>query len=210
MNKQILVGVLLGGAMFALSGCALFGGNDEPEAAGAEPVALDENGVALNRIPGTEAIDIPAGLANDKVLDAVEMAITGTRPGERNISAVSQWRPEMRDPENRWIQVGLRARMHYLCVCYRIEGSKLIPDVPTSRNLKQKGTSIHRKVPIWINNFSSLIKMQLYGIVNGNNCTGRVKNESGTAKQPVAFCQHCGAKVGEAANFCSSCGKALR
>jgi hypothetical protein len=79
---------------------------------------------------------------------------------------VSQWRLEARDPANKWIRIGLTARSHYLCVCYRIEGGKLIPDVPTSTNLKQDGIRIHRKVPVWINNLKPLISQRFYDLAN--------------------------------------------
>lgn len=144
-----------------LCGCALF----SPPEAESRPVVVD--GVRLNRIPGTMAIDIPSGLEDAKVLDAVERAIAGTHPGTRKVVMISQWRPELRDPENKWIRVGLTVRHHYLQVCYRIEGAKLIPDVPTSVNLKQDGTRIHRKVPSWINSLSVLISQQLYAENSG-------------------------------------------
>lgn len=57
----------------------------------------------------------------------------------------------------------MTVRRHYLCVCYRIENGSLVPDVPTSTNLKQSGVKIHRRVPGWINGFNALISQQLYG-----------------------------------------------
>ena len=128
------------------------------------PVLAD--GQRLNRIPGTEPIEIPQGISDAQALDAVETAIRGTNPGERVNHWVSQWRLEARDPANAWIRVGLTARNHYLCVCYRIEGGKLVPDVPTSTNLKQDGIRIHRKVPMWINNLRPLIAQRLYDMSN--------------------------------------------
>ncbi|MBO4287886.1 MAG: hypothetical protein J5985_06950 [Kiritimatiellae bacterium] len=124
------------------------------------PVAAD--GTRLNRIPGTESIPIPNGLTDVQVLDAVESAIKGTGAGDRNIYWVSQWRVENRDPANKWVQVVLTARAHILHVCYRIENGALIPDVPSSSNLKQNGTRIHRKVPQWINQLNVLISSRLY------------------------------------------------
>lgn len=167
-----------------------------------EPVPRDENGVALNRIPGVESIAIPAGLSDGQVLDAVELAIAGTRPGERNNAWVSQWRPELRDPANRWIRVGLSVRQHYLCVCYRIENGRLVPDVPTSTNLDQDGSSIHRKVPGWMNRLRSLIQMRLYGLANGTTC-------SGTGADGGRFCEKCGAKASASARYCADCGGRL-
>ena len=226
MKKLLIVGLL------AVAGCGIFRGS------GGGSVSQDENGNAIYRIAGTVAVDIPAGVSDSQALDAVELAINGTSPGERNNSWVSKWRPELRDPENRWIRIGLNVRQHYLCVCYRIEGNKLIPDVPTSRNLNQKGTSIHRKVPAWINNFSNLVQMQMYGLANGSNCIGtkastkkrKMEAEARTAEAEAvkaeaqaaeaedhaekavgtAFCSHCGAKVSKVANFCSSCGKKIK
>lgn len=197
-----------------------------------------EVGTVLNRIPGTEAIEIPEAMTDKQALDAVEMALNGTSPGERNNSWVSKWRPEMRDTGNRWIRVGLKARQHYLCVCYRVEGRSLVPDVPTSTNLGQNGVRIHRKVPIWINNLKPLIQMQMYGIVNGTNCIGTkasarnrrmlaearqaeaqavkaeadaaVASEQAEKVAPPSFCSHCGAKVSAAANYCGSCGRKIK
>ena len=152
--KQTLLTV---GFCSCLCGCALFSPSDTDSTS-----AVTVDGVRLNRIPGTLPVDIPQGLADTAVLDAVERAISLTKPGTRKIAIISQWRPELRDPENKWIRVGLTVRTHYLQVCWRIEGTKLIPDVPTSTNLKQDGTKIHRKVPVWINNLGVLISNQLY------------------------------------------------
>lgn len=149
-----------------LSGCCLFG-----TAKDSRPLSAD--GVRLNRIQGVSSVDIPAGLNDKQVLDAVEKAITGTHPGNRKVAMISQWRPELRDPDNKWIRVGLTVRKHYLQVCYRIEKDKLVPDVPYSENLKQQNTKIHRKVPQWINNFNILIAQQLYAGQNGTDCSGR-------------------------------------
>ena len=224
MKKLLVVSAVVG----LLSGCMLFGGGESDRG----PVVRDENGVALNRIPGTNSVDIPAGISDSQALDAVELAINGTSPGERNNSWVSKWRPEARDENNKWIRIGLHARKHYLCVCYRIEGGKLVPDVPTSTNLKQNGTSIHRKVPLWINDFNTLITTQMYGLKNGSNCAGtKIATKKAEARKAEAeatiaeaqaaavvnggeaaakrFCENCGSKVGEAAKFCGSCGQKL-
>ena len=158
MRKLIMV--LMLAAMFA--GCV--GGASESAS-----VPGGSGGQHLNRIPGTESIEIPQSISNEKALDAVEIAVKGTRPGDRVNHWVSQWRMEARDPANEWIRIGLTARNHYLCVCYRIEGGKLVPDVPTSKNLKQEGTKIHRKVPVWINNLKPLISQRLYDMVNGSS-----------------------------------------
>jgi len=128
------------------------------------PVSAD--GQVLNRIPGTDPIEIPQGVSDVQALDVVESVIRGTNPGDRVNHWVSQWRLEARDPANKWIRIGLTARSHYLCVCYRIEGGKLIPDVPTSTNLKQDGIRIHRKVPVWINNLKPLIAQRFYDLAN--------------------------------------------
>lgn len=216
---------------FALAGC-FSDGIDER----CQPMGPD--GVRLNRIPGTSAISIPAGLSNERALDAVEQAISGTHPGTRSNSWVSQWRPELRDPSNQWIRVGLSVRQHYLCVCYRVEGGSLVPDVPTSRNLNQDGVSIHRKVPAWINRFNSLVSQQLYANAEGTACAGvkestkerklvaearvaeanalKAEAEAAQAAQGTnktvtrRFCESCGAQVGAEAAFCSSCGKRLK
>ena len=130
----------------------------------ARPVSAD--GQVLNRIPGTDSIDIPQGITDVQALDVVEAVIRGTKPGDRVNHWVSQWRLEARDPANKWIRIGLTARNHYLCVCYRIEDGKLVPDVPTSTNLKQDGIKIHRKVPVWINNLKPLILQRFYDLTN--------------------------------------------
>lgn len=154
----------------SMNGCCLF---TAEEASPSCHVLAD--GTRLNRIPGVTNVDIPAGVTDKQVLDAVEKAITGTHPGNRKVAMVSQWRPELRDPANKWIRVGLTARNHYLRVCYRIENSQLIPDVPFSTNLKQEGTKIHRKAHMWINNFNALIAQQLYAEQNGTDCSGAKK-----------------------------------
>ena len=69
---------------------------------------------------------------------------------------------EGRNDAEKWVRAGLSVRKHYLCVCYRIENGKLIPDVPTSINLNQSGSSIHRKVPHWINLMKPQLVEQLY------------------------------------------------
>lgn len=149
---------LIGMATLVLSvvmgGCSLFRSEPQP--------VLGPDGVWLNRIPGANSVDIPSGLADAKVLDAVEQAIRGTGNNQRVNHWVSQWRMELRDPGNKWIRVGLTARQHYLSVCYRIENGKLVPDVPTSMNLNQDGCKIHRKVPAWINRLNVLIAQALY------------------------------------------------
>lgn len=138
-----------------MCGCSLFRSVPDP--------VKGPDGVLLNRIPGTNSVDIPAGLVDAKVLDAVEKAIQGTGGNQQRVNHwVSQWRMERRDPDNKWIRVGLTVRQHYLSVCYRIENGKLIPDVPTSTNLNQDGCKIHRKVPNWINKLNTLISQQLY------------------------------------------------
>lgn len=144
------------------AGCATFEGDGG--GVDTRPVAAD--GTRLNRIPGTEQIPIPAGISDVQALDAVEQAIRGTGAGDRSIYWVSQWRLENRDPQNKWIQVVLTARAHILHVCYRIENGALIPDVPSSSNLKQDGVRIHRKVPQWINRLNTLISAKLYETKN--------------------------------------------
>jgi len=146
------------------AGCASTFSTGSAESSAAS-VPRDEKGVVLNRIPGTESIDIPEGLSPSRALDAVELAVKGTGDGEKSKYWVSQWHLELRDPANRWIRIGLKVRQHYLCVCYRVEGNCLVPDVPTSMNLKQNGTSIHRKVPTWINTMKPLILAQMFNIV---------------------------------------------
>lgn len=125
---------------------------------------IGPNGERLNRIPGTLPIEIPQGLTDKQALDAVELAVAGTGAGDKRIHWASQWRMEARDPGEKWIRVGLSAREHYLSVCYRIEDAKLVPDVPTSTNLKQDGIKIHRKVPVWINGLKPLIAAKLYAM----------------------------------------------
>lgn len=136
---------------FGLVGCGLFRGDTRP---------IGPDGERLNRIPGVRAVEIPAGFTDAQVLDAVERAIAATSSG---VHIAGLWYPEGRDPGNRWIRVGMTVRRHYLCVCYRIENGQLVPDVPTSTNLKQSGVKIHRRVPGWINGFNALISQQLYG-----------------------------------------------
>lgn len=229
MNSVCKIGVVA--ALAALAGCGMFGGAEDNRPMG-------PNGERLNRIPGVEAIDIPSELSDSQALDAVEQAINGTNPGERTNRWLSQWRPEMRDSDNRWIRVGLTARGHYLCVCYRIEGQQLIPDVPTSTNLKQDGIKIHRKVPSWINGLRPLIQTRMYGIANGSSCIGtkaETRNRTMQAKAREAearaveaesratmsasetekavgasFCPYCGNKVAHEGLFCAHCGKKLK
>lgn len=133
---------------------------------------LSAEGERLNRIPGVNAVEIPAGVTDVQALDAVERAVGETYSGLRSGVILGQWSPEGRDPADKWIRVGLTVRRHYLCVCYRIEEGKLIPDVPTSQNLKQNGTRIHRKVPVWINSLNVLITQQLYAAKKGTVQTG--------------------------------------
>ena len=184
----------------AVCTCAL--GDGEPAAA------------TLNRIPGTDSIDIPQGITDKQALDAVEQAVKGTKAGDTRNYWLSQWRMEARDPANKWIQIGLTARQHYLCVCYRIENGKLVPDVPTSTNLKQEGTKIHRKVPAWINNLKPLISSRFYEMSNGSGTVAPSAPAGAQAATPKesasAFCKFCGKKADADANFCSGCGKKLQ
>ena len=143
------------GIAVACVGCSIMGTDADNRPTGPD-------GTRLNRIPGTESIEIPQGISDKKAIDAVESAIKGTKPGDKNVHWISQWRMEARDPDNKWVRVGLTVRQHYLAVCYRIESGKLVPDVPTSKNLKQDGIKIHRKVPVWINNIKPLITARLY------------------------------------------------
>ena len=162
MNKFAYIAT----ALLLLSGCQIIHEMTAPSEPAVDTRPLGPNGERLNRIPGTVPVQIPAGLSDKQAIDAVAQAVTGTGDNERNIAFVSQWRLESRDKQNKWIQIGLTVRSHYLCVCYRIENGALVPDVPTSRNLKQDGVKIHRKVPQWINNLAPLITQRLYRMAN--------------------------------------------
>ena len=159
MKKLI---VLAGICAAILSGCSTISDMTGGSESAVDTRPVGPNGERLNRIPGTNPIEILHGLTDAQALDAVESAIRGTKPGERRNHWVSQWRIEDRDPANKWIRINLTARNHYLCVCWRIEGGKLVPDVPTSTNLKQDGIKIHRKVPAWINGLQPLISQKMY------------------------------------------------
>lgn len=135
-----------------LCGCSLFRSTPQP--------VKGPDGILLNRIPDVGSVNIPAGLSDAKALDAVEKAISGAGLDQRDSRWVSQWSKESRDPNNKWIRVAFTVRKHYLLVCYRIENGKLVPDVPTSKNLNQDGCEIHRKVPSWINKLNTLISQQ--------------------------------------------------
>ena len=159
--KDIMKKLVYAVAFSVLCGCQML--SSQPEV---DMRPIGPNGERLNRIPGTNSVDIPDGIGDKQAIDAVVQAVQGTGAGDRNIHFVSQWRLESRDKDNKWIQIGLTARNHYLCVCYRIEDDKLVPDVPTSNNLKQDGIRIHRKVPQWINNLNPLIKQRLYNMAH--------------------------------------------
>ncbi len=206
MKKLFKIAMILG--LFAA--CSGFLGLTMGSQTDERPIG--PNGERLNRIPGTESIDIPQGVSDKQALDVIEATIRGTKPGEGKNYWISQWRMEDRDPSNKWIRIGLTARQHYLCVCYRIENGKLVPDVPTSTNLKQDGIKIHRKVPVWINNLKPLITMRFYDIVNGNSnpAVPPTATPAPAATPASAFCPSCGKKVGADANFCGGCGKKLK
>ena len=163
--KKLMVFVGICAAI--LSGCSTI---QEKVSSFSEPAVdnrpIGPNGERLNRIPGTDSIEILGGLTDAQALDAVETAIRGTRAGDRRNHWASQWRLEDRDPGNKWIRISLSQREHYLCVCYRIENGKLVPDVPTSNNLKQDGIKIHRKVPTWINGMRPLISQRMYDMLH--------------------------------------------
>ena len=156
MMRLVIVAVVLS----ACVGCA---SND----VGSVPPTVMSDGTVLNRIPGVDSISIPAGVSDKTALDVVEQVIALNNSGDKRNRWKGEWRMEDRDPQNKWIQVGFSVREHYVCVCYRIEGNKLVPDVPTSTNLKQNGTSIHRKVPVWINGLKPLISERLYKCAKG-------------------------------------------
>ena len=230
--KKVLMIAMAFGLVAVCSGFLNFGSGSSQ----ADERPIGPNGERLNRIPGTESIDIPQGISDKQALDVIEATIRGTKAGEGKNYWISQWRMEDRDPANKWIRVGLTARQHYLCVCYRIENGKLVPDVPTSTNLKQDGIKIHRKVPVWINNLKPLISMRFYDLVNGKaNPTAPAAPATAPAAAPAAvpatapaavpatapaaapatetanaFCPSCGKKVGPDANFCGGCGKKLK
>lgn len=147
-------------SVVVLSGCSVIFPTEDTRPLSAE-------GERLNRIPGVNAVEIPAGVTDAQALDAVERAVESTYVKGRWSPWVSKWTPELRDSSDKWIRLGFTLRRHYLCVCYRIEDGKLIPDVPTSQNLKQNGTRIHRKVPQWINSLNTLISQQLYAAKKG-------------------------------------------
>ena len=120
------------------------------------------DGTVLNRIPGVESIAIPSGVSDKTALDAVEQTIDLAHDGKLPNYRKGQWCVEDRDASNKWIKAGFTVRKHYLCVCWRIEGGRIVPDVPNSRNLDQDGCSIHRKVPAWINTLRPVIAERLY------------------------------------------------
>ncbi len=146
-----------------LSLLLLCGGCLSQEQAAVDLRPIGPNGQRLNRIEGTSPLAIPKGMPDAQVLDCVEKAIEGPgeKEGQKNYRK-SQWHLEKRDVNNKWIQLGFTVRRHYLQVCYRIEKGLLIPDVPHSVNLKQNGTKIHRKVPVWIESLYPLIQSQFY------------------------------------------------
>ena len=158
--------------LLALSGCmSVSTGN----------VAMSEDGQILNRINGTRSIPISNGLSAKQALDAVEQVILTPHYGH-NDKLIDLWRLEDRSPDDKWIRVGLTTRKHYLSVCYRVENGELVPDVPNSSGLKQKGARIHKKVPLWINSFNSYITEQMYIISRGLNNTSMIRDPgSGTA-----------------------------
>lgn len=149
MRKLLIIGVVL----VALMGCS---------STPATPPVYASDGTMLNRISGTEAIDIPFGVSDKAALDAVEQVVELSRNGQTRNYWKGQWRMEGRNDVEKWVKAGLSVRQHYLCVCYRIENGKLIPDVPTSTNLKQNGSLIHRKASRWINLMKPQISEQLY------------------------------------------------
>ena len=166
MNMKNILAVAF---VAVLAGCASVNEWSGSGAGAVDTRPVGPNGERLNRIPGVESIEIPEGVSDKDALDVVERTVAATRPGERRNAFVSQWRLEARDKGNKWIRIGLSARSHYLCVCYRIENGMFVPDVPTSTNLKQNGTSIHRKVPNWINGLKPIIMQRFYDLVNGTN-----------------------------------------
>ena len=165
-----------------------------PVVAAAQPAPT-----ALNRILGTAPIAIPAGFSDKEALDSVEAAVHAANPKNRQggFSLLGQWSLEERDPANKWIRVAIRIRTHYAAICYRIENGNLVPDVPTSRNLNQNGSQIHRNVPRWINNFGGIVKQQMQ----------KSRTPAAAPVAPGRFCEACGRKAGPDAKFCGGCGK---
>lgn len=157
--KSIMIAVA---AAVLCVGCSAIRGITSPSTPAVDNRPVGPDGERLNRIPGTTAIDIPAGIDNKTALDVFENAIIATGAGDKNLYWASQWRMEARDSGHNWIRVGLSNRQHYLSVCYRIEDGKMIPDVPASSNLKQDGINIHRKAVQWINRLNPLIGAKLY------------------------------------------------
>lgn len=213
MIKKISSILALGCAVLAGYGFLGFGEPDN----NSRPIGPD--GIPLNRIPGVESIDVPSGLTPKQAIDAVELAIKGTNPGSTTKHWVSQWRIEARDPNDTWIRACLTVRQHSLKVCYRLEGDKIIPDVPSSTNLKQDGIRIHRNVPGWINKMRPLIQEKLYDMEKGIAAaagTAVTVPASPAPASPVpapsqdSFCSECGAPLSPNANFCHKCGEKVK
>lgn len=165
---------------------------------------------ALNRIVGTGSVAIPAERTDAQALDAVARAVKAANPKDRQggFSLLGQWTLEERDPGNKWIRVALRIRTHYMAVCYRIENGRLVPDVPTSRNLKQNGSKIHGNAPRWINNFNVIITEQMNKVAVPAPATAPATPPANDA--PAArFCEGCGRKAAPDARFCGGCGRKL-
>lgn len=183
----------------------------------AQEPAQVQSAAPLNRILGAAPVAIPAGFTDKEALDSVEAAVHAANPKNKQggFSLLGQWTLEERDPANKWIRVAIRIRAHYAAICYRIENGNLVPDVPTSRNLNQNGSQIHRNVPRWINNFGVIIKEQM----NKAKAPAPAAPAAAPAKPDAApaapdaapgrFCEGCGRKVGPDARFCGGCGKKL-
>ncbi len=178
--------------------------------------------LALNRIPGMTPVAIPAGVGAAAALDAVEKAVQEANPNGRARSWMGAWNLVQRDPGGTFVLVELSVRQHSLQVCYRIENGALVPDVPSSVNLRQAGTSIHPKAVQWAIDFSPRVRRYVNAAAlppaAAPAATPAATNAPAAAAPaapaaPAAakkrFCDECGKPVGEKAKFCGECGHKL-
>jgi len=145
------------------------------------------------KIQYAEVITVPAGLEYSDVYGAIQEAL-GSNYNTNSGSYVSreivgEWFYEY--DADQVIYAGLTVRSHYLQLAIYADTESVTTIVCDSNNLRQKSSSIHRKVPNWKSRLDSTIRVELGQAMSGNRAEAENQaiikdaNESKAVNRPA-------------------------
>jgi len=162
-------------------------------------LAVAASGCVTAPIPPERTIDVPVGLSEPDVRDAVVASVTSPtrrdltpaeRIADRALAALvwgyrtidrpqTEWFPESVAPGG--VMAGCRFKTHYVRVVLRFDEHSVRYRIADSRNLRQSQERIHENVIPWLDDLDLRIRRAL-GYVSSNRQIGAA-NRSGTSRR---------------------------